>query len=91
MIKAIKEYFELRKLYNDSKKIIVINTASIITDIKSMVEMWKTSVEQQNNVVGSLSKEQFDVMTKFMEEMTNNKTVQKTTIKEIVKGIKDNK
>lgn len=91
MIKAIKEYFELRKLYNDSKKIIVINTASIITDIKSMVEMWKTSVEQQNNVVGSLSKEQFDVMTKFMEEMTNNKTVQETTIKEIVKGIKDNK
>ena len=88
MIKAIKEYFELRKLYNDSKKIIVINTASIITDIKSMVEMWKTSVEQQNNVVGSLSKEQFDVMTKFMEEMTNNKTVQETTIKEIVKGIK---
>ena len=91
MIKAIKEYFELRKLYNDSKKIIAINTASIITDIKSMVEMWRASVEQQNNVVGSLSKEQFDVMTKFMEEMTNNKTVQETTIKEIVKGIKDNK
>ena len=88
MIKAIKEYFELRKLYNDSKKIIVINTASIITDIKSMVEMWKTSVEQQNNVVGSLSKEQFDVMTKFMEEMTNNKTVQEVTAKEIVKSLK---
>lgn len=91
MIKAIKEYFELRKLYNDSKKIIVINTASIITDIKSMVEMWKTSVEQQNSVVGSLSKEQFDAMTKFMEEMTNNKTVQEATIKEIVKGIKGDK
>lgn len=91
MIKKIREYFELRKLYNESKKILVINAASAITDIKTITEMWKNSIEQQNETIGSLSKDDLDVMTKFMSEMVNNKSIQETTIKEIVKGIKDNK
>lgn len=91
MIKKIREYFELRKLYNESKKILVINAASAITDIKTITEMWRTSVEEQNETIGSLSKDDLDVMTKFMSEMVNNKSIQETTIKEIVKGIKDNK
>lgn len=91
MIKKIREYFELRKLYNESKKILVINAASAITDIKAITEMWRTSVEEQNETIGSLSKDDLDVMTKFMSEMVNNKSIQENTIKEIVKGIKDNK
>lgn len=87
MIKKIKEYFELQSLYRKSKKVLIINATSTIASINNIVEMIETFVDSQANV-SSLSKEDLNTMTEFMSKVINNKDVQKTAVKEIVKNIK---
>lgn len=89
MFKRIKEYFELRKLYNDSKKVLVINAASTITSIKNIVEKIESYIDTQGETISSISKEDLNNMVKFMTEMTNNKDMHSATIKEIVKSLKE--
>ena len=89
MFKRIKEYFELRKLYNDSKKVLVINAASTITSIKNIVEKIESYIDTQGETISSISKEDLNNMVKFMTEMTNNKYMHSATIKEIVKSLKE--
>lgn len=90
MIKKIKEYFELQSLYRKSKKVLIINAASTVTSLKNIVEKVDTFIDSQGNVV-SLSKEDLNTMTKFMSAMMDNKDMQETAIKEIVKNIKTDK
>ena len=90
MIKKIKEHFELQALYRKSKKILVINAASIITSAKNIAEKIETFINSQESVI-SLSKEDLNTMTKFMSEMMDNKDMQKTAVQEIIKNIKTEK
>ena len=38
MVKKIKEYFKLKKLYRDSKKVIIINAAETIAELSKVLK-----------------------------------------------------
>lgn len=90
MIKKIKEYFEIRKLYRDSKKVLIINGASSIIMLNEIIEKINNFIETQNDVV-NVSKEDVSTMTKFMNEMLNNKNMQKNVAEEVAKRIHKDK
>lgn len=71
MLGNIKRYFKLKKLYKDSKKVLVINAAETITSIKNVIAMIEKFVEKQEESIGSITKDDLSTMTKFMSEMTN--------------------
>ncbi len=90
MVKRIREYFKLRKLYKDSKKILVINAASAITEIKEIVDTVNDYIKSQKETIGSLTKEDFKKIVQYMENMNSPET-QETMIKDIIKNIGANK
>lgn len=90
MIKKIKEYFEIRKLYRDSKKVLIINGASSIIMLNEIIEKINNFIETQNDVV-NVSKEDISTMTKFMNEMLSNKNMQKNVAEEVAKRIHKDK
>ena len=86
MIKKIKEYFEIRKLYRDSKKVLVINGAATITSVKNIVDKVEAFVNSMGEV-SEISKEDLTAMTTFMSQVLNNKDIQKQAVTEIVNKI----
>ena len=86
MIKKIKEYFEIRKLYRDSKKVLVINGAATITSVKNIVDKVEAFVNSMGEV-SEISKEDLTAMTTFMSQVLNNKDIQKQVVTEIVNKI----
>ena len=87
MFKKIKEYFELQSVYRKSKKVLIINAASIVSSVKNIADKIEAFVDSQADI-NSLSKEDLNTMTKFMSEVINSKDVRETAIKELVKNIK---
>lgn len=83
MFKKIKEYFEIRKLYRDSKKVLVINGAATITSVKNIVDKVESFVNSMGEV-SEISKEDLTTMTSFMSQMLNNKDIQKQAVTEII-------
>lgn len=68
MLKKIKEYLTLRKLYHDSKKVLVINAAESIASFKNIVSMLEDFIETQSDALDSISQEDISKVKQFMNE-----------------------
>ena len=86
MIKKIKEYLELNKLYRQSKKILVINLASATMSFKDIIEKIEKIIDS-SEAVSSISKEDINTMTEFMSKMIKDKSLQKAVVHEVVNKI----
>ncbi len=49
MFKAIREYFKLRKLYKDSKKVLMVNAAEVIASIKNITAILEQLMEAEKD------------------------------------------
>lgn len=49
MFKAIREYFKLRKLYKDSKKVLMVNAAEVIASIKNITAILEQLTEAEKD------------------------------------------
>lgn len=49
MFKAIREYFKLRKLYEDSKKVLMVNAAEVIASIKNITAILEQLMEAEKD------------------------------------------
>lgn len=47
MFKTIMEYFKLRKLYKDSKKVLMVNAAEVIASIKNITAILEQLMEAE--------------------------------------------
>lgn len=47
MFKAIRGYFKLRKLYKDSKKVLMVNAAEVIASIKNITAILEQLMEAE--------------------------------------------
>lgn len=72
MIKKIRDYWELKKLYRNSKKVIVINSAETIISIRNIVSNIETLVEKNSSNINSISPEDITNISNFIKEITSN-------------------
>jgi len=72
MVKKFKEYLELKKLYRNAKKVLVINSAETIIFIKNIVSNIEKLVEAYSNNLQSISPEDISNMSNFIKEITSN-------------------
>lgn len=49
MFKAIIEYFKLKKLYKDSKKVLMVNAAEVISSIKNITAILEQLMEAEKD------------------------------------------
>lgn len=49
MFKAIREYFKLRKLYKDSKKVLMVNAAETISSLKNITAILEQLLEAEKD------------------------------------------
>jgi hypothetical protein len=47
MFKTIIEYFKLKKLYKDSKKVLMVNAAEVISSIKNITAILEQLLEAE--------------------------------------------
>lgn len=80
MVKKIKEYLELKKLYRNSKKVLVINSAETIISIKNIVSNIEKLVEAYSMNLHSISPEDISSISNFMKEITSNPNLAGETI-----------
>lgn len=80
MLKKIKEYLELKKLYRNSKKVLVINSAETMISIKNIVSSIEKLAETASFDLQSLSPEDISNLSNFMKEITTNPNLAGETI-----------
>lgn len=49
MFKAIREYFKLRKLYKNSKKVLMVNAAETISSLKNITAILEQLLEAEKD------------------------------------------
>lgn len=47
MFKSMMEYFKLKKLYKDSKKVFMVNAAEVISSIKNITAILEQLMEAE--------------------------------------------
>lgn len=47
MLKSIMEYFKLKKLYGDSKKVLMVNAAEMVSSIKNITAILEQLLEAE--------------------------------------------
>ncbi len=72
MVKKLKEYLELKRLYRNAKKVLVINSAETIISIKNIISNIEKLVGAYSNNLNSISPEDISNMSNFMKEITSN-------------------
>lgn len=80
MVKKIKEYLELKKLYKNSKKVLVINSAETMISIKNIVSNIEKLTETASFDLHSISPEDISNISNFMKEITSNPKLAGETI-----------
>ena len=80
MIKKIKEYLKLRKLYRNSKKVLVINSAETMISLKNIVSNIEKLVETYRTNLRPISPEDISNLSNFMKEITSNPNLVGETI-----------
>ncbi len=72
MVKKLKEYLELKRLYRNAKKVLIINSAETIISIKNIISNIEKLVEAYSNNLNSISPEDISSISNFMKEITSN-------------------
>lgn len=83
MFRRIREHFEMKKLYKDSLKVLVIKSASIITKVDEMVDIIGNQVKNMD----SISTDDLQSVIQMAESFKNN-TFQNDVIVDYLKNHK---